>query len=127
MLARLPKSLLIAITAALALGFAVTLRAAAEKGESAKAEPHHEVAQPDDAAAAAAFESLVPALRHPRCMNCHSVGDYPRQGDDSHRHTMQIWRGPDGEGINAVKCSTCHQDYNLVGLRMPPEPDLEHI
>jgi hypothetical protein len=33
---------------------------------------------------------------------------------------MQIERGPDGHGINAVKCSTCHQDHNLVGLHMPP-------
>jgi hypothetical protein len=78
------------------------------------------LAQHDDAAAGAAFESLVPALRHPRCMNCHSIGDYPRQGDDSHPHTMQIRRGPDGFGVNAVNCSSCHQDHNLVGLHMPP-------
>lgn len=39
----------------------------------------------DDAAAAAAFEAIIPVLHHPRCMNCHSTGDYPRQGDDSHR------------------------------------------
>ena len=73
----------------------------------------------DDVGAAAAFEAIVPVLRHPRCMNCHSRGDFPRQGDDSHRHTMQIRRG-DGHGINAVTCSTCHQDHNLVGLHMPP-------
>src|SRR5882757_11027772 len=76
--------------------------------------------------AAAAFEAIVPVLRHPRCMNCHSVGDFPRQGDDSHPHTMQVHRGPDGHGVNAVKCSTCHQDHNLVGLHMPPgAPDWE--
>jgi hypothetical protein len=79
-----------------------------------------------DAAAAAAFEKIVPVLHHPRCMNCHSVGDFPRQGDDSHRHTMQVHRGADGRGINAVKCSTCHQDHNLGGLHMPPgAPDWE--
>ena len=70
--------------------------------------------------AAAAFEDIVPVLRHPRCMNCHSTGDFPRQGNDSHRHTMQVRRGPDGEGADPVKCSTCHQDHNLVGLHMPP-------
>ena len=74
----------------------------------------------DDAGAAAAFEAIVPVLRHPRCINCHSQGDFPRQGDDSHRHTMQVRRGPDGEGVNAVECSTCHQGHNLVGLHMPP-------
>jgi hypothetical protein len=81
---------------------------------------HLRQAAQDDAAAAAAFEAIVPVLHHPRCMNCHSAGDFPRQGDDSHRHTMQVRRGPDGDGVNAVKCNTCHQDHNLVGLHMPP-------
>jgi len=70
--------------------------------------------------AAAAFEALIPVLHHPRCMNCHSTGDFPRQGDDSHPHTMQVRRGPDGDGALAVKCSTCHQDHNLDGLHVPP-------
>jgi hypothetical protein len=69
---------------------------------------------------AAAFEALAPVLRNPRCMNCHSSGDYPRQGDDSHPHTMDVRRGPGGFGVNAVKCSTCHQDHNLAGLHVPP-------
>jgi hypothetical protein len=70
--------------------------------------------------ASAAFESIVPVLRHPRCMNCHSVGDYPRQGDDNHQHSMQVQRGPDGHGVNAVQCGACHQDHNLPGLHTPP-------
>ena len=78
------------------------------------------VAPRDPMAAAAAFEALAPALRNPRCMNCHSTGDCPRQGNDSHRHTMDVRRGPDGNGVNAVKCSTCHQDHNTVGARTPP-------
>jgi hypothetical protein len=55
----------------------------------------------DDAAAAAAFEAIITVLHHPRCMNCHSTGDFPRQGDDSHRHTMQVRRGPTGDGVLA--------------------------
>ena len=66
------------------------------------------------------FTAFVPVLRHPRCMNCHSKGDYPRQGDDSHRHTMDIRRGPAGFGVTAVKCSTCHQDHNLGDVHLPP-------
>src|ERR1700729_857440 len=87
--------------------------------EHASAQVAREVVSPDDVAAAAAFEAIVPVLRHPRCMNCHSSGDFPRQGDSSHRHTMDIRRG-DGQGINSVRCSSCHQDHNLVGLHMPP-------
>jgi hypothetical protein len=86
----------------------------------ARAQLAHEAMPRDDSGAAAAFEAIVPVLHHPRCMNCHSRGDFPRQGDDSHRHTMQVRRGPDGEGVNAVRCNTCHQDHNLAGLHMPP-------
>jgi hypothetical protein len=74
----------------------------------------------DAAAAAASFETIVSVLRNPRCMNCHSSGDYPRQGDDMHRHIMDVRRGSDGHGVNAVKCSTCHQDHNLPGIHTPP-------
>jgi len=74
----------------------------------------------DNAASASAFKAIVPVLRHPRCMNCHSAGDFPRQGDDSHRHTMNVRRGLEGEGVAGMKCSTCHQDHNLAGEHMPP-------
>lgn len=95
------------------------MRAAAQGMGHAQASTSSQVASRDDVAAAA-FEAIVPVLRHPRCMNCHSTGDFPRQGDDGHRHTMKIRRGPEGHGINSVTCSTCHQDHNLVGLHTPP-------
>ncbi len=66
------------------------------------------------------FVAFVSVLRHPRCMNCHSRGDFPRQGDDSHPHTMNVRRGPEGHGATAEKCTTCHQDHNLAGAHMPP-------
>jgi hypothetical protein len=82
---------------------------------TADAAAQTEPGKPVDVRAAAAFEEMVPVLRHPRCINCHSAGDFPRQGIDSHQHTMQVRRGPDGQGVNAVKCSTCHQEHNLAG------------
>ena len=68
----------------------------------------------------ALFVEFVSVLRHPRCMNCHSRGDFPRQGDDGHPHTMNVRRGVEGHGVTAEKCSTCHQDHNLVGAHTPP-------
>src|SRR5260370_4016798 len=68
----------------------------------------------------ALFVEFVSVLRHPRCVNCHSRGDFPRQGDDGHPHTMNVRRGPEGHGVTAEKCSTCHQDHNLAGAHMPP-------
>jgi hypothetical protein len=66
------------------------------------------------------FTAFVSVLRHPRCINCHSRGDFPRQGDDGHPHMMNVRRGAEGHGVTAEKCSTCHQDHNLVGANMPP-------
>ncbi len=68
----------------------------------------------------ALFTALVSVMRHPRCMNCHSRGDFPRQGDDGHQHTMNVRRGPDGQGVTAQKCGACHQDHNVSGAHMPP-------
>lgn len=75
---------------------------------------------PDRTAAVAAFQAITPALRHPRCLVCHSTGDYPRQGDDLHQHMMEVRRGPQGDGAAPVHCSTCHQNHNLQGMHMPP-------
>ena len=66
------------------------------------------------------FAALTPVLRHPRCLNCHSTGDFPRQGDDGHPHAMNVRRGITGFGVTAEKCTTCHQDHNLAGLHLPP-------
>jgi hypothetical protein len=82
-------------------------------------------ASPDSAASpargdGALFTAFVPVLRHPRCMNCHSMGDFPRQGDDGHPHAMNVRRGAAGHGVTAEKCSTCHQDHNLDGAHLPP-------
>jgi hypothetical protein len=66
------------------------------------------------------FTAFVVVLRNPRCINCHSQGDFPRQGDDGHPHTMNVQRGLDGHGVTAEKCSTCHQDYNPAGAHLPP-------
>lgn len=70
--------------------------------------------------AVAAFQAIMPVLHHPRCLVCHSTGDYPRQGNDLHQHIMDVRRGPKGDGATPVHCSTCHQDHNLVGPHMPP-------
>jgi hypothetical protein len=108
------------VAVAYSLMFYWVIQAGAASDAHAKDERVYGLASRDDAAAASAFESMVTVLHHPRCMNCHSSGDFPRQGDDAHQHTMNVRRGLDGNGVTAVKCSTCHQDRNLVGRHMPP-------
>ena len=99
--------------------FALGMAGALWFSQAAAAEPPAtpNIVATDDGAL---FTAFVPVLRHPRCMNCHSQGDYPRQGDDGHPHTMNVKRGPVGFGVTAEKCSTCHQDHNLDGAHLPP-------
>lgn len=87
---------------------------------SASAGGPNKATTPADSASVAAFEAMVAVLRNPRCINCHSTGDFPRQGDDGHPHGMNVRRGPDGKGLTAGKCSTCHQDHNLGEEHLPP-------
>jgi hypothetical protein len=99
---------------------AVVLVATAGIGFGAMTPDPPSVSAPDRARGVAAFGAITPALRHPRCLVCHSSRDYPRQGDDLHPHIMDVHRGPHGEGAAPVRCSTCHQDHNLAGVHMPP-------
>ncbi len=58
------------------------------------------------------FDRIAMVLQHPRCMNCHTSTDFPRQGDDAHPHIMQVKRGPADSGAAALPCSACHQKTN---------------
>jgi hypothetical protein len=60
----------------------------------------------------ATFEPVAHVLRHSRCLNCHTVSDYPRQGDDRHPHRFLVARGPDDRGAYGERCNECHQGQN---------------
>ncbi|MGH9873675.1 MAG: hypothetical protein ACRD9S_14600 [Pyrinomonadaceae bacterium] len=74
----------------------------------------------DNAGARAAFIDAYKVLMSPRCLNCHPVGDFPLQGDDSLPHLYRVRRGEDGNGVYSMKCSNCHQAANQRGMNMPP-------
>ena len=77
---------------------------------------------PDRDASIQAFRGMLDVLRHPRCLNCHPSGDFPRQGDDRHRHRMLVMRGPDDHGNPTLRCSTCHQTANSPDGLVPGAP-----
>jgi hypothetical protein len=79
-------------------------------------------ASPDDDTAGMAFKQMAEVLRHPRCMNCHTVTQFPRQGDDRHRHQQLVLRGPADQGVAAMRCSNCHQAANSPDGRVPGAP-----
>ncbi len=90
--------LILAPVVVVATGIAVTAQEQA---------PHR-----DRTASIAAFDRLVTVIEHPRCMNCHTNTDFPRQGNARLRHNMGVARGPDNHGTPALQCATCHQDNN---------------
>jgi len=62
--------------------------------------------------AQASFEPIARVLTHPRCLNCHTVTNYPRQGDDRHAHLFLVARGLDDRGAVGNRCGECHQGLN---------------
>ena len=67
----------------------------------------------------AAWEQVYSVLTHPRCINCHTATNYPQQGDDRHRHFANVIRGPEGKGVPALNCVSCHQDANADSTGVP--------
>jgi hypothetical protein len=56
----------------------------------------------------AAFETVAKVLASPRCQNCHTLRNFPRQGDDRHPHLFNMTRGGADRGAPGLPCSTCH-------------------
>lgn len=75
------------------------------------------------AQSAALFEQMLPVLQYPRCINCHTNTGFPRQGDDRHRHIMNVSRGPDDHGAVGLRCTTCHQSANQAASGVPGAAD----
>jgi hypothetical protein len=66
---------------------------------------------------------MATVFAHPRCMNCHTEELFPRQGDDEHRHTPNVARGPNDNGAAGLHCRTCHQEENQAASGVPGAPD----
>jgi hypothetical protein len=82
----------------------------------------HAFAQPAQDSARI-FEKMATVLESPRCLNCHTATNYPRQSDDRHRHLMNVSRGPDDHGAPGFHCTTCHQAENQSASGVPGAPD----
>jgi hypothetical protein len=67
----------------------------------------------------AAWQQIYSVVTHPRCINCHTAGDYPQQRDERRRHFANVVRGPDGNGVPGLQCATCHQESNANSTGVP--------
>ena len=105
------------LVAILSVGFAVALTASAQVDQRS-ASGTDTRAQSEQA-----FRQMATVLTHPRCLNCHTRVDYPKQGDDRHRHQFRVSRGSQDRGVAAVTCSTCHQVVNNTASGAPGAPN----
>jgi len=70
------------------------------------------------------FDKMMRVLTHPRCVNCHPAGSKPIKGDDaSVTRALGVPRGPHGEGLKGLNCSTCHSDENNDFSGVPGAPE----
>jgi hypothetical protein len=74
----------------------------------------------------ALFVEAGRVLQHPRCLNCHPVGERPTQGDDGHPHSPLVVRGVDDKGAVGLRCTACHQTANYEPSGVPGHP-LWHV
>lgn len=72
------------------------------------------------AAGQQAFDVVYEVLQHPRCRNCHPVGDRPLQFTEGRAHAMNVQRGADDRGRPGMRCTTCHGKSNLPLEHQPP-------
>lgn len=70
----------------------------------------------------ALFVEAGKVIQHPRCLNCHPVGERPTQGLDMHPHSPLVVRGADDKGAVGMRCTTCHQSANFEPSGVPGHP-----
>jgi mono/diheme cytochrome c family protein len=115
--ANMKRSGLTVFPAVLLLAVASVKTASLEQGSTpARAAP------PSTSLGLAAWQEIYSVMSHPRCINCHTGSDYPQQGDHRHRHLFNVVRGPEGKGVPALQCATCHQSANADSTGVPGAP-----
>jgi mono/diheme cytochrome c family protein len=107
------RALLIILVFAVTL-IALTASAAIEVRDDKRSNAEAELAD-----GLAAWQKVYSVLISPRCINCHTATNYPQQGDDRHRHFANVIRGPEGQGVPALNCVSCHQETNADSTGVP--------
>ncbi len=74
----------------------------------------------------ALFREMGKVIQSPRCLNCHPRGDRPTQTDAMLPHSPAVLRGPMGEGVPGLECTTCHGVTNAAfGTQSGSVPGIE--
>jgi alcohol dehydrogenase (cytochrome c) len=81
------------------------------------------VAPDSKAAGPPQWQKVYSVLASPRCINCHTVTNYTRQGNDRHPHIYGVVKGVDDKGAPVGRCAACHGDTNNAVTGTPGRPD----
>ncbi len=76
-----------------------------------------EIAEP--AESELAFNTMMEAITHQRCLNCHPTDNVPKQGEARNPHRFEITRA---NVEAATNCQTCHQASNNSFSGVPGAP-----
>jgi hypothetical protein len=64
------------------------------------------------------WQAIYAVLTHPRCINCHTIDDSPRQTDQRFPHVFNVIKGPDDRGVEMKRWtkSPCSRDSAVLYL-----------
>ena len=69
------------------------------------------------------WDKIYSVLSSPRCLNCHTMTDFPRQTDGRYAHIYGVTRGADDKGAGTLRCTSCHESINNQVTGIPGAPD----
>ncbi len=69
------------------------------------------------------WTKIYSVLSSPRCLNCHTMTDFPRQTDLRYAHIYGVMRGPDDRGLPQLRCDSCHGAMNNPVTGIPGAPN----
>ena len=81
---------------------------------------------PPKSAGVSGWPAVYSVMTSPRCINCHTMTDFPRQTDERHPHYYGVVRGADNQGMAIARCTTCHGTSNNPSTGVPGAPVLPH-
>ncbi|MFY9825936.1 MAG: PQQ-binding-like beta-propeller repeat protein [Thermoanaerobaculia bacterium] len=93
-----------------------------KNNQVANSAPPGYVYKPPVSGGTPAWQKVYSVLTNQRCINCHTVTNYPRQTDVRYPHIFSVVRGADDKGAPVARCTSCHGTANdpLTGIPGAP-------